>query len=130
MEATANVVDVHFPKITRISPVTASTNQRVVIESPDFNGSEPDITVGGVHVSQSPVLRTVLINTTSDELWEVEFDEGSEVTAWEAHLSAHFWNSSVALSHKESKTLAARRAKKGDTSCTRARARTHARTHP
>ena len=55
--------------------VTAWLGRKVTFSSAQF-GSSPSgdglkVVVGGVHINEPPVLRTVLYNGTTDQLWEV-----------------------------------------------------------
>ena len=104
--ASAFVMDWHFPRMLKIFPVTVSEHQTMAVTSTDFdNGhndgqiqqrsqTEMDVVLGGVVVSQPPVMRTMALGfNNSDELWEVDIDD-DRVRAWEESASAAYWRDS------------------------------------
>ena len=79
----AYVTDVRFPIVERMSPVMASyVGQQITIIGRNL-GSDTVVEVGGVDVSGQPVMRTILVNTTADELWEVSFFNEPAISSWE-----------------------------------------------
>lgn len=106
--AAARVTDVHFPRVSGITPVTVVPYQTMVVSSDDFPDASFEVKVGDVLVSQQPVIRTVLLNETEGSLWEVSFDDDN-VTSWEHQLSSAFEASVPWLRKANLSTPASRR---------------------
>lgn len=86
LTATGHTTDVKFPHIGTVLPVaTAFAGQQVTLIGKNLGGS---VVVGGVDVSEPPVLRTVLYNESEDLLWEVEFADEPAGLEWEQRASA------------------------------------------
>ena len=61
------------------------------------------VEVGGIDVSQPPVLRTVLLNHSSNSLYEISFSEDEvELLAWERAADA-LWNMSTTVQRRRAK---------------------------
>ena len=77
----------------RVLPALSSyIGQQITIIGRDL-GNETVVEVGGIDVSGPPIHRTVLVNATSEELWEVAFLNESEILAWEVNASAAYEDS-------------------------------------
>ena len=87
----AVVRDMRPWRVAKVWPVTVSQYEELVVESQDFDSAQFEVTMGGVLVSQKPVMRTVLINQTSSTLWEVDL-LGVNISTWEMQLSAAYWD--------------------------------------
>ena len=97
--------DVEFPVVVSMSPMISSLiGQQVTLTGSNFDAhGELQVNVGGVDVSQLPVLRTVMLNVTSDSLYEITFDDNeTELVAWERAADA-LWNVSTSVERRRAK---------------------------
>lgn len=86
----AYTTDVRFPVVEQIVPMIASyIGQQITITGRDLSNNTV-VDVGGEDVSGPLIMRTILLNTTSDELWEVSFPPESAISCWENRTTAFY----------------------------------------
>ena len=84
-------VPLQFPLLEKIVPaLTSYTGQQITIRGRGLCEFETRVEVGGVVVSGPPIMRTVLLNRSSNMLWEISVEGEEDFSDWEIRTAASY----------------------------------------